>query len=184
MVGWSWLTIRCSPRCSGALLLSREKIRWEKLMDEHKGSRIKQRLRMEAKENRFTLYFPSAGNVQPLPRKQGFKLLWKTNVIKNAPFFLPLPLLFLGFHCWADVIRCGTSLWIVWVSCPGYVLSQGECWRYSCDAVPANTKVLPTPFQLPAQSTALRADVGKTDSTSGRHLRQTHGPKRHTNLGR
>lgn len=48
------------------------------------------RLHVEAKEKRrFTLCFPSAGNVQPLPRKKGFSTQWllqETNVvILNAP---------------------------------------------------------------------------------------------------
>lgn len=53
---------------------------------------------MEAKENRFTLCLPSAGNVQPVPGKQYTQqLLWTTNVITNA--FPPHPCLsfFLAF---------------------------------------------------------------------------------------
>lgn len=49
---------------------------------------------MEAKENRFTLCFPSAGSVQPLPGKQ---LLWKTNVITNALSPCPCLSFFLAF---------------------------------------------------------------------------------------
>lgn len=47
-------------------------------MDQDKGSLIKQneRLCVEAKKNKiFIFYFLSAGEVQPLPRKQGF-LVW------------------------------------------------------------------------------------------------------------
>jgi len=47
----------------------------EKAHGQDEGSLIKQKQRpcAEAKENkRFILYFPSAGDVHPLPRKKGF----------------------------------------------------------------------------------------------------------------
>lgn len=47
-----------------------EKIRWEKLLGQDKGSLKNQRLHAEAKKKqRFVLYFPPADVVQPLPRK-------------------------------------------------------------------------------------------------------------------
>jgi len=47
-------------------------------MGQDKGNLIKQKKRpcVEAKENkRFTPFFPSAGDVQPLPMKEGFSTL-------------------------------------------------------------------------------------------------------------
>ena len=79
VVGWPWLDARCPPSRSITPLLRRTR-GWENKMEknlvgEDKGSLIKQkqRPRVEAKENRrFILSFPSAGDVQPLPGKQGF----------------------------------------------------------------------------------------------------------------
>lgn len=75
VVDWPWLDTRWSPSCSISPLLSRiaavqvEKVRWnKKTLGQGKGSLIRQkwRLHMEAKENRFILYFPSTGSVQPV----------------------------------------------------------------------------------------------------------------------
>lgn len=86
-----WVDIDWVPtKPSSFSRMGRGEIRWkETLVDQNKGSLAKQKQRpcVEAKKNRrFILYFPSAGDVYPLPRKEWF--LRKANVlVMNALLF-------------------------------------------------------------------------------------------------
>lgn len=68
------------------------------------------------KINSFNIYFPSANDIQTLPRKQDFsrrsswsrrKRLYKG----NAPYSSS----FLSFYTGTNVIQSGIALWLIWV---------------------------------------------------------------------
>ena len=160
VVAWPWLGARCPPKPLYHSPSSTGQGRKynKRLVGRDKGNLIK---RKQRKTDDVILYFPSAGNVWPLPGKQGFSTRSGCSGRRKCPpFHLPL----LSFYNWADIIWYRISVWLVWVSCPGYVPSQDltqpqpaieggqKCWRDSLDAVPAllsssqNTGVLSTPF--------------------------------------
>jgi len=78
---------------------------------------------LKQRKRKDILYFPSAGDIQPLPRRRDFTMCAVAPEEKCHNNKCPLPLL-LAFIAEHDVIWYGTSLWSVCISCPDYVPSQ------------------------------------------------------------
>lgn len=118
----------------------RRKYVGKKKVSQVKGSLIKQKIHVKAKEDkRFILCLPSAGNVQQLPRIQhAWQLLQTTNaVIRDASLF---SFKRINFYCWAETKGSVGSAFLAGSSPmtlpTSSLVGEGECWRDIPGAVP------------------------------------------------